>query len=77
MGINVWRRFGDLIKPPAEEVVTIATVHGDGTVTATTVGGGAVRLRCAIEVTAGDKAFASAGEVRGVAPDLPYFEIEI
>ena len=34
MAINVWRRFGDLIKPPAEEVVTITTVHGDGTVTA-------------------------------------------
>ncbi len=77
MAINVWRRFGDLIKPPTEEVVTVTTVHGDGTVTATTVGGGAVWLRCAIEVTAGDRAFAAAGEVRGVAPDLPYFEIEI
>ena len=77
MAINVWRRFGDLIKPPAEEVVTVTTVHDDGTVTATTVGGGAVGLRCAIEVTAGDKAFASAGEVRGKAPSLPYFEVEI
>ena len=77
MGINVWRRFGDLIRPPSEQVVTITTVHGDGTVTATTVGGGAVRLRCAIEVTVGDKAFAAAGEVRGQAPSLPYFEIEI
>ena len=77
MAINVWRRFGDLIKPPSEQVVTITTVHGDGTVTATTAGGGAVRLRCAIEVTAGDKAFASGGEVRGVAPALSYFEIEI
>ena len=77
MAINVWRRFGDLIKPPTEEVVTVTTVHGDGTVTATTVGGGAVRLRCAIEVTVGDKAFAAAGEVRGVAPVLSYFEIEV
>lgn len=77
MGINVWRRFGDLIKPPAEQVVTITTVHGDGTVTATTVGGGAVRLRSSVELIAGDKAFAREGEVRGKAPSLSYFEIEI
>ena len=52
-------------------------VGTDGTVTASTVGGGSVRLRCSLELVVGDKAVASGGEVRGKAPDLPYFEIEI
>lgn len=77
MATNLWRRFGELIEPPAEEVVTISQMHGDGTVTATTVGGGAVRLRCSLEIEAGDKAFAAAGEVRAKAPSLPYHELEI
>lgn len=77
MATNLWRRFGELIKPPSEEVVTITHVHGDGTVSATTVGGGGVRLRCAIEIAIGDKAFAAAGQVRAKAPSLPYYELEI
>lgn len=77
MATNLWRRFGELIKPPAEEVVTISIINGDGTVTATTLGGGSVRLRCAINIAPGDKAFAAASEVRAKAPSLPYHELEI
>jgi hypothetical protein len=77
VAINVWRRFGDLLKPPSEEVVTITLVNGDGTVTATTLTGQSVRLRCALDLTAGDKAFAAAGEVRGAAPSLTYHELEV
>jgi hypothetical protein len=77
MAINLWRRFESLIKPAAEEVVTITAIHADGTVTATTMTGGTVRLRCAVEVVVGDKAFAAAGEVKGKAPDLTYYELEV
>ena len=77
MATNLWRRFGDLIKPPQEEVVTITLINGDGTVNASTLGGGVVRLRCSIEIATGDKAFATAGEVRAKAPSLPYHELEI
>ena len=77
MAINLWRRFESLIKPAAEEVVTIQAVHADGTVTATTLTDGVMRLRCSIEVAVGDKAFAAAGEIRAKAPSLPYYELEI
>ena len=74
---NLWRRFGDLIKPANEEVVTISLVGGDGTVTATTLTGQNVRLRCAIDIEAGDRAFAAGGEVRAKAPSLTYHELEV
>lgn len=77
MAINLWRRFEQLIKPAAEEVVTITAIHADGTVTATTMTGGAMRLRCAITVAVDDKAFAADGEVRAVAPSLTYYELEV
>lgn len=77
MATNLWRRFGDLIKPPPEEVATVTQLNGDGTVTANTLGGGAVRLRCAIDMAVGDRVFFAAGEVRAKAPSLPYHELEI
>ncbi len=77
MAINIWRRFEELIKPAAEEVVTITAVNGDGTVTATTLTNGVLRLRCSIDVSPGDKAFAAAGEIRAKAPSLAYYELEV
>lgn len=77
MAINIWRRFENLIKPAAEEVVIITAIHADGTVTATTMTGGTVRLRCAVEIEVGNKAFAAAGEVRAKAPALTYYELEV
>lgn len=77
MAINLWKRFENLIKPAAEEVVTITAIHADGTVTATTMTGGTVRLRCAIEIEVADKAFSAAGEVRAKAPALTYYELEV
>ena len=77
MATNLWRRFGELIKPPSEEVATVTLLNGDGTISANTLGGGSVRLRCAIEVVAGDRVFFAAGEVRAKAPSLPYHELEI
>ncbi|MCG2744280.1 MAG: hypothetical protein L6271_10215 [Desulfobacteraceae bacterium] len=77
MAINLWRRFESLIKPAAEEVVTITAIHADGTVTATTMTNGVVRLRCAIELVVGDKAFAADGAIIGKAPSLTYYELEV
>ena len=77
MALNIWRRFGDLIKPPQQEVVTVTQIAGAGVVVASTVGGGTVRLRCGIEVAIGDKVFAAGGEVKSKAASLPYYELEI
>jgi hypothetical protein len=77
MAINLWKRFEELIKPAAEEVVTITAIHADGTVSATTMTGGAVRLRCAIEVQVANKAFAAGGEIKAIAPNLTYFELDV
>ncbi|PIE72300.1 MAG: hypothetical protein CSA20_08530 [Deltaproteobacteria bacterium] len=77
MALNIWRRFEELIAPAAEEVVTITAVHSDGTVTATSMTGNTIRLRSAVDISAGDKAFAAAGEVKARAPALIYYEIEV
>lgn len=77
MAINVWRRFEEMIKPAAEEVVVVKQVHSNGTVTAETLTGGTVRLRCAIEVMPKEKVFTAAGMVKAKAPALEYFELEI
>lgn len=78
MTVNLWRRFGDLIKPAPQEVVTITALHDDGTVTATTMGGGVLRLRNAVSgLAVNDRAFAQAGEVKAKAPILPFYELEV
>ena len=77
MATNLWRRFGDLIKPPPEEVATVTQLNGDGTISANTLGGGAVRLRSSIELEIGERVFFAAGEVRAKAPSLPYHELEV
>jgi hypothetical protein len=78
MALNIWRRFGDLIKPAPEEVATVTLVYGDGTVAARALGGGLMRVRCAVEgVAMGDQVFVAGGEVRGKAPALRAVELEI
>lgn len=75
--LNIWRRFGDLLRPAHQEVVTIVQIVGNGTVRASTAGGGQVVLRCNIDLAVNDRVFAAAGEVKSKAPDLPYHEIEV
>lgn len=77
MAINIWRRFEEMIKSPAEEVVVITAVNSDGTVTGETLAGGVVRVRCGIDVTAGDQVFVAAGVVNSIAPELDYYELEV
>lgn len=77
MGSNLWRRFAELVQAPAEEVATVVAVGSNSTITATTLTGGVVRLRCAIDVSVGDKVFAGGGDVRAKAPDLDYYELEV
>lgn len=77
MALNIWRRFGDLIRPPHQEIVTVTRIVGAGVIEASTVGGGTVRLRCGIEVAPGDKVFAAGSEAKSKAASLPYYELEI
>lgn len=76
--LNIWRRFGDLIKPPAEEAATVELLYGDGTIAVRCLAGGLMRVRCALEgVAVGDRVFVAGGEVKGKAPQLRAVEIEI
>ncbi len=77
MESNIWRRFGELIKPAAEEIVTVKGAAAEGVISAETLSGGTVRLRCAIDVQIGDKVIAAGGAVLAKAPDLPYFELMV
>jgi hypothetical protein len=77
VAINIWRRFEKLIKPAAEEVVTITAVNTDGTVTAETMAGAVMRIRCGIDVEVGDQVFVAAGEVKSIAPALTYYELDV
>lgn len=76
MGTNIWKRFEALIKPEAMAIVTILALHADGTCTAEAMGGGTIRLR-GTSVPVGEKAFAAGGEIRGPAPNLTYYELEV
>ncbi|PID76820.1 MAG: hypothetical protein CSB24_04640 [Deltaproteobacteria bacterium] len=77
MAINIWRRFEKLVKPAAEEVATVTAVHADGTITAESLTGGTLRLRCAIDVAVGGKVFTAGGAVLAKAPNLVYHEIAV
>ena len=78
MAINLWKRFEELIKPAAEEVVIVTAVNAGGTITGNTLTGGVTRARCSIaDVAVGDRVFVGAGRVSGKAPSLPYYEEEI
>lgn len=78
MATNIWRRFGNLIKPPAEEVVEVTAVNGNGTITGRTLTGGITRAKCALtDVALGERVFVAGGQVSGKAPNLPYYEVEI
>lgn len=78
MAGNLWRRFEALIKPAAEEVVTVTAKHSDGTITGKTLTEEFVRVRCVFDVEVNDKVFvAGGGEAKAKAPNLTYYEVGI
>tara|TARA_B100000902_G_scaffold399928_1_gene473707 strand:- start:4448 stop:4675 length:228 start_codon:yes stop_codon:yes gene_type:complete len=74
--INAYNRFQTLIPKSTRSVVTITSNNGDGTSTATTLGGTTITVN-GEQVTAGNKAFVQNGEVVRQAPSLSITELTI
>ncbi|QNM94891.1 hypothetical protein [Chitinimonas koreensis] len=63
---NIWQTFRALTAGPPRLLGSVATVHGDGTVTVELVAGGT--LRAIGEAEAGARVFVRAGKLEGAAP---------
>jgi hypothetical protein len=74
--INAYNRFQALIPKSTRSVVTITSNNGDGTSTATTLGGTTITVN-GEQVAAGNKAFVQNGEVVRQAPSLSVTELAI
>lgn len=72
---NLWEKFQALLPDDPLQVGEVDVVHSDGTVTVTLFGGGSMRVLGS--GTVGDNVFIKGGKVEQVAPDLPYYELEV
>ena len=72
---NVASLFRRLLPETPEVIVTVQTIHSDGTSTVTTISGGSMRI-VGTSVAEGSKAYVQNGRIQDQAPDLPYYELE-
>jgi len=73
---NIWQRFKGLIPAGGQTIVTILANNSNGTSQAQLRDGSIVTVK-GEQVAAGQKALVREGEVRGAAPDLSQYEVEI
>ncbi len=76
MSSNPWKKFEKLIAGDPLNIVTVMTHNSDGTSTVQTLGGGSMTVR-GQEVAPGLKAFVKDGEMKGAAPNLTFYELEV
>jgi hypothetical protein len=72
---NQWAKFSRLLPGDPLLVGEATTVHADGTVTVTLIGGGTVRVRG--EATEGQMVYVRGGRIEGEAPQLTAYEIDV
>ncbi len=72
---NLWREFRDLLPDSPLLIGTVAVLHDDGTATVALLDGGQLRVSGAAD--AGSRVFVRDGRIAGVAPELPWTDIEI
>ena len=65
-----------MIDGPALSIVTVNTLHTNGTCTVTTVGGGVIKA-VGHTVAAGKKAYLKGGAIVGEAPNVSHYEIQV
>lgn len=70
---NFYRKFLELI--PTESVQVGEVVAHDGVVATVQLPGGGIVLARG-DATVGQRVFVRAGAIDGLAPSLPYFEVE-
>jgi hypothetical protein len=68
--MNPWLKFKRLTAPGAKTLVTVTTIHNNGSSTVTLRDGSEVLVQ-GDSVEAGSKAFIQDGRIAGKAPDLP------
>lgn len=74
--MNLYKSFLELIPRSALLVGEVTTHNADGTSTVELPDSAVMRAR-GQSVTIGNKAFIEAGEIRGEAPNLPSYDLEV
>ena len=72
---NIWQKFKALIPEGARVVATIIANNGNGTSQIELRDGSVITVKG--EVSVGEKVFIQDGEVKGAAPNLPQYELEV
>ncbi|WP_257285648.1 hypothetical protein [Endozoicomonas sp. SESOKO1] len=73
---NIWQQFKALIPEGVRVVATITANNGNGTSQATLRDGSVITVK-GESVGDGERAFIQDGEVKGTAPDLAQYEVEV
>ena len=72
---NIWQQFKALIPDGVRVVATITANNGNGTSQAELRDGSVVTVKG--EVSVGEKVFIQDGEIKGAAPELAQYEVEV
>ena len=73
---NIWQPFKALIPQSIRALATITANKGNGTIQAELRDGSVIMVK-GESVGAGEKVFIQDGEVKGAAPDLAQYEVEV
>ena len=73
---NIWQQFKALLPDGVRVVATITANNGNGTSQAELRDGSVITVK-GESVSSGQKAFIQDGEIKGTAPDLAQYEVEI
>ena len=74
--INIWQQFKALIPEGILVIATITANNGNGTSQAELRDGSVITVK-GESVLSGQKAFIQDGEIKGTAPDLAQYEVEV
>lgn len=78
MSTNLYKRLLSLLPDDPVQSGTVSLAYSDGTALVTLDGGGGqLRVRNPLSMTAAQKVYVKAGEITGDAPVLPYVLIEV
>ncbi|WP_263080115.1 hypothetical protein [Endozoicomonas sp. Mp262] len=73
---NIWQKFKALIPEGSRTIVTITANNGNGTSQVQLRDGSVVTVK-GESVQVGQKAFIQSGEIKGTAPELAQYEVEV
>ena len=73
---NIWQQFKALLPDGVRVVATITANNGNGTSRAELRDGAVITVK-GESVSVGEKVFIQDGEVKGAAPDLAQYEVEV